>query len=66
MLGGLIGLGDAEFRLPILIGRFSFPALEAVIVNKAISLKVVRTTSSGLVALSGALGRRPRSPSMSS
>ena len=49
VLGGLIGLGGAEFRLPILIGRFSFPALEAVIVNKATSLMVVRTTSSGLV-----------------
>lgn len=40
-LGGLIGLGGAEFRLPILIGAFQFAALEAVIVNKAISLMVV-------------------------
>lgn len=40
-LGGLIGLGGAEFRLPLLIGPFSFAALEAVIVNKAISLIVV-------------------------
>jgi uncharacterized membrane protein YfcA len=35
ILGGLIGLGGAEFRLPLLIGAFRFPALEAVIVNKA-------------------------------
>lgn len=41
VLGGLIGLGGAEFRLPLLIGIFGFPALEAVIVNKAISLVVV-------------------------
>ena len=41
VLGGLIGLGGAEFRLPILIGAFRFPALEAVILNKAVSLVVV-------------------------
>lgn len=40
-LGGLIGLGGAEFRLPLLIGLFGFPALEAVILNKAMSLVVV-------------------------
>ena len=42
-LGGLIGLGGAEFRLPLLIGAFRFAALEAVIVNKASSLVVVAT-----------------------
>jgi uncharacterized membrane protein YfcA len=41
VLGGLIGLGGAEFRLPLLIAMFGFVALEAVIVNKAISLVVV-------------------------
>jgi uncharacterized protein len=40
-LGGLIGLGGAEFRLPLLIGAFRFAALEAVIVNKAMSLVVI-------------------------
>lgn len=40
-LGGLIGLGGAEFRLPLLIGAFRFGALEAVIINKAMSLVVV-------------------------
>lgn len=42
-LGGLIGLGGAEFRLPLLVGLFGFPALEAVILNKAMSLIVVAT-----------------------
>jgi uncharacterized protein len=42
-LGGLIGLGGAEFRLPLLIGIFRFAALEAVIINKAVSLVVVAT-----------------------
>lgn len=40
-LGGLIGLGGAEFRLPLLISAFGFTALEAVILNKAMSLVVV-------------------------
>ncbi len=42
-LGGLIGLGGAEFRLPLLIGLFGFGALEAIILNKAMSLVVVAT-----------------------
>src|SRR5689334_1281676 len=40
-LAGLIGLGGAEFRLPFLISMFRFGALEAVIINKAMSLIVV-------------------------
>lgn len=43
-LGGLIGLGGAEFRLPLLIGWFRFAALEAVILNKAMSLLVVASS----------------------
>ncbi|GIH97046.1 sulfite exporter TauE/SafE family protein [Planobispora siamensis] len=50
VLGGMIGLGGAEFRLPLLIGVFAFAALAAVIVNKAMSLIVV------LVALPARLG----------
>jgi uncharacterized membrane protein YfcA len=42
-LGGLIGLGGAEFRLPLLISAFRFAALEAIILNKATSLVVVAT-----------------------
>jgi uncharacterized membrane protein YfcA len=57
-LGGLIGLGGAEFRLPLLIGLFRFAPLEAIILNKAMSLIVVasalvfrtRTVSLELVA----------------
>lgn len=43
VLGGLIGLGGAEFRLPLLIGIFGFAALQGVILNKAMSLIVVLT-----------------------
>jgi uncharacterized membrane protein YfcA len=41
VLGGLVGLGGAEFRLPLLLALFGFAALAAVIVNKAMSLVVV-------------------------
>ncbi|MDJ0347418.1 sulfite exporter TauE/SafE family protein [Streptomyces sp. H10-C2] len=40
-MGGMIGLGGAEFRLPLLIGLFGFAALSAIILNKAMSLVVV-------------------------
>ncbi|MFI6744484.1 sulfite exporter TauE/SafE family protein [Nonomuraea sp. NPDC050451] len=43
VLGGMIGLGGAEFRLPLLISLFGLAALSAVIVNKAMSLIVVLT-----------------------
>ncbi len=43
VLGGMIGLGGAEFRLPLLIMLFGFAALQAVILNKALSLVVVIT-----------------------
>lgn len=41
LLGGLVGLGGAEFRLPLLLTMFGLTALAAVIVNKAMSLVVV-------------------------
>ena len=41
LMGGLVGLGGAEFRLPLLLTVFGFAALAAVIVNKAMSLVVV-------------------------
>lgn len=50
VLGGLIGLGGAEFRLPLLIGFFGFMALQAVVLNKAVSLVVV---ASALIFRSG-------------
>ncbi|MFB0937081.1 MAG: sulfite exporter TauE/SafE family protein [Propionivibrio sp.] len=40
-LGGLIGLGGAEFRLPVLVGVFKLDTLRAVILNKGMSLVVV-------------------------
>src|SRR5258708_37779214 len=40
---GLFGVGEAEIRLQLLIGMFRFGPLEAVIVNKAMSLIVVST-----------------------
>ncbi len=43
-LGGLVGLGGAEFRLPILVGFFSFATLTAVIINKLVSLAVVASS----------------------
>ncbi|MGW8762523.1 sulfite exporter TauE/SafE family protein [Streptomyces sp. NPDC055815] len=53
LLGGMIGLGGAEFRLPLLIGLFGFAALSAVILNKVMSLVVV------LVALPARLAAVP-------
>jgi len=42
-LSGLLGLGGAACRLPLLIGLFGFGAREAVILNKVMSLVVVAT-----------------------
>ncbi|MER5930995.1 sulfite exporter TauE/SafE family protein [Streptomyces sp. NPDC002054] len=55
VLGGMIGLGGAEFRLPLLISLFGFAALSAVILNKAMSLVVV------LVALPARMAAVPAS-----
>ena len=41
LLGGLIGLGGAEFRLPVLAGVFRYAARRAVALNLAISLVTV-------------------------
>lgn len=41
ILGGLIGLGGAEFRLPLLVGWFRLSILLSVIVNLLISLVTV-------------------------
>jgi hypothetical protein len=48
----MIGLGGAEFRLPLLIMLFGFAALQAVIVNKALS------PVSAVQALEAVNGRR--------
>ena len=62
LVGGLIGLGGAEFRLPLLIGMFGFAALDAVILNKATSLIVVATAlpfRAGTVPLDQVLAEWP-------
>ena len=41
LLGGLIGLGGAEFRLPVLMRVFDYSAKRAVPINLAISLVTV-------------------------
>ncbi|MBN1429391.1 MAG: sulfite exporter TauE/SafE family protein [Anaerolineae bacterium] len=38
LLGGLIGLGGAEFRLPVLVGPLGYRARQAIPLNLAISL----------------------------
>ena len=40
-LGGLIGLGGAEFRLPLLAGPFKLPTRDAILVNMMVSLVTV-------------------------
>jgi uncharacterized membrane protein YfcA len=41
VLGGLLGLGGAEFRLPVLVALFAFPLRRAIPVNLAVSLVAV-------------------------
>lgn len=40
-LGGLIGLGGAEFRLPVLVGTFKYSVHKAVALNLAVSAVTV-------------------------
>jgi len=56
LLGGLIGLGGAEFRLPVLVGVFGYAARRAVALNLAISLI---TVVSALVIRGGTLSLAP-------
>ena len=51
-LAGLIGLGDAEFRLPVLMHGVGFDAKSAVPLNLMISLV---TLSFAMVARSGTI-----------
>jgi uncharacterized membrane protein YfcA len=43
LLGGLMGLGGAEFRLPVLAGPLGYPARQAVPLNLAVSLVTILT-----------------------
>ena len=56
LLGGLIGLGGAEFRLPVLAGVFRYPARRAVALNLATSLV---TVVSALLIRGGTLSLAP-------
>lgn len=38
LVGGLIGLGGAEFRLPVLAGVLGYPARQAIALNLAVSM----------------------------
>jgi uncharacterized membrane protein YfcA len=64
MLGGLIGLGGAEFRLPVLAGPLGYAAKRAVPLNLAISLV---TLAVSLLVRAGTLpleGLPPLAPEM--
>lgn len=53
ILGGLIGLGGAEFRLPILVSIFNYSTLDAIIINLVVSLV---TVTFSLIFRSGVIG----------
>lgn len=59
LLGGLIGLGGAEFRLPVLAGPLRYPARQAVPLNLAVSLV---TLAVSLVTRSSTLSLSPVVP----
>lgn len=50
VLGGLIGLGGAEFRLPLLIGYFENPLRRAIALNLGVSLVTVLAGLGGRLA----------------
>jgi uncharacterized membrane protein YfcA len=58
-LGGLIGLGGAEFRLPVLVGPLGYRPRRAVPLNLAISLV---TIAASLVIRSRSLSLAPVAP----
>jgi uncharacterized protein len=62
LLGGLIGLGGAEVRLPVLAGVFGYAARRAVALNLAISLVTVVSAlliRGGTLSLTPVLGLLP-------
>ena len=54
LLGGLIGLGGAEFRLPLLIAVFAFYPHRAIRINLLISLATLATSAAARVEFLGA------------
>jgi uncharacterized protein len=59
ILGGLIGLGGAEFRLPVLVGPLNHPAKKAVSLNLAVS---IITLLASLAIRSRSLSFEPLAP----
>jgi hypothetical protein len=57
MLGGVIGLGGAEFRLPILIGAFALYAHRAIRINLLITLATLGHISFVAIGLRAHLSR---------
>jgi uncharacterized protein len=53
-LGGLIGLGGAEFRLPLLLGLFALAAHQAVRLNLLVSLATVAVAAIARLGLAAA------------
>jgi uncharacterized membrane protein YfcA len=59
MLGGLIGLGGAEFRLPVLVGPLCYSVRQAVPLNLAVSFI---TIAASLAIRSRSLSLAPVAP----
>jgi uncharacterized membrane protein YfcA len=62
ILGGLIGLGGAEFRLPVLVNAFGCNAKRAVPINLAISLLTVLAAFVTRASMMSLEGLRPLFP----
>ena len=59
ILGGLIGLGGAEFRLPVLAGPLGYPARQAVPLNLAVSIITIAVS---LITRASTLSLTPLAP----
>jgi uncharacterized membrane protein YfcA len=59
VLGGLIGLGGAEFRLPLLVGFFSIPLRRAIGLNLGVSLLTVLAALGGRLVAGSASSLAP-------
>ena len=59
ILGGLIGLGGAEFRLPILVAVFGYVLRQAVVLNLVVSLVTVVAAAGVRLGLSRTLAFPP-------
>lgn len=53
VLGGLIGLGGAEFRLPVLLGVFALAAHQAVRLNLLVSLVTLAASAAARFSIGG-------------